>query len=120
MKFDKTSQKNAWDSVEECTSKVRAGELAPALADWVKQQQVDLSRAVFPCIGEFDEGVYSGTLIADSRRVYDYFVDLDNPTEAEFDDVTPSLGPKEPRHPERDLCDLITMALVYYDEENRA
>lgn len=87
----------------------------PALAAWLRQQGVDLQRSVFPCVGLFDDDVFSGTLITQARRVIEYFIDLAAPEGGEFEDVTDGLGPKDPTHPESDVRDLITMALVYFD-----
>ena len=117
MKFDKVSEQNAWDAVAEATRKARSGEVESSnLLDWFSRQGVDLERAVFPCIVPFDDGIYSGTLVDQERRVIEYFVDLSEPEEGEFDDVTAELGPKDPAHPASDVMDLITMALVYFDE----
>jgi hypothetical protein len=118
MQFNKISEQNAWDAVASTTEAARNGEVEPRLLDWFKSRNIDLTHAVFPCIGKFDEGVYSGTIIAGSRRAYEYFVDLDAPEDADFEDVTAALGPKDPKHPQSDIKDLITMSLVFFDEEN--
>lgn len=116
MEFDKISEQNAWDAVEDTTRRVREGEVQdPALVDWFRRQGVDIEHAVFPSLCLFDEGVYSGTLVDQDRRVIEYFVDLSEPEDGDFDDVSDELGPKEPRHPNADVKDLITMSLVYYD-----
>jgi len=117
MKFDKVSEQNAWDAVAEATRMARAGELeSRQLLEWFSHRGVDLEQAVFPCIVPFDDGIYSGTLVDQDRRVIEYFVDLSAPDDGEFDDVTGELGPKDPSHPASDVKDLITMALVYFDE----
>ena len=117
MEFDKVSEQNAWDAVDQATRSARGGEADhAALLEWFQGRGVDLERAVFPCIVPFDDGIYSGTLVDQERRVIEYFVDLSDPEEGEFDDVTDMLGPKDPSHPASDVKDLITMALVYFDE----
>ena len=116
MRFDKISEQNAWDAVEETTHQVRQGEIThPELADWFRQQGVELEHAVFPALCLFDDGVYSGTLVDQDRRVFEYFVDLSEPDEGDFEDVTAELGPKDPKHKDADIRDVITMSLVYYD-----
>jgi hypothetical protein len=118
MEFSKVSEQNAWEAVESTTLRVRRGDLEDqALVDWFRSQGVDLETSVFPCIGLFDDGIYSGTLVNQERRVIEYFVDLECPEDGDFEDVTEQLGPKEPRHPEADIKDLITMSLVYYDDQ---
>lgn len=118
MEFEKVSEQNAWNAVDQSTREIRAGEGPdPALVSWFNQRGIDLEQAVFPCIGKFDDGIYSGTLIDQDRRVYEYFVDLEAPDEADMEDVTDELGPKDPSHPQSDVKDLITMALVYYDAQ---
>ena len=117
MRFEKASEQNAWNAVSETTELVRNGQGIPELLlKCFDQQNIDLSKTVFPALQPFDENVYSGTLINQERRVLEYFIDLEDLDEAEFDDVTNELGPKDPAHPQRDLKDLITMALVYYDQ----
>lgn len=118
MQFAKISEQNAWDAVAKATDSARTGQFEPRLMDWLKRHDIDPAQAVFPCIGEFDTNVYSGTVIAGNRRAYEYFVDLDTPEDGDFEDVTAALGPKDPRHPNSDIKDLITMALVFFDEEN--
>lgn len=116
MEFSKISEQNAWDAVADTTQRVRDGAAEAGLLAWLEARGVDLQQAVFPSLGLFDEGVYTGTLIDQRRRVIEYFVDLDEPEEGDFEDVTAELGPKDPKHPARDLKDLITMALVYFDD----
>lgn len=118
MQFAKISEQNAWDAVAKATESARAGQLEPRLLDWLTSRGVDTAQAVFPCVGEFDTNVYSGTVIAGNRRAYEYFVDLASPEDGDFEDVTAALGPKDPRHANSDIKDLITMALVFFDEEN--
>jgi hypothetical protein len=117
MEFTKISEQNAWDAVQDATRQVRRGESEQALLAWFRDHGVTVEQAVFPCLGVFDEGVYSGTLVTQDRRVIEYFVDLSSPDEGDFEDVTTELGPKDPSHPARDLKDRITMALVYFDAE---
>lgn len=118
MEFSKISEQNAWEAVAAATSQIRRGESEQALLDWFRSQGVNLDQAVFPCLGVFDEGVYSGTLVTQDRKVVEYFVDLSSPEDGDFEDVTGQLGPKDPSHPARDLKDLITMALVFFDAEH--
>ncbi len=118
MEFNKISEQQAWDKVAESTQAVRLGQVNKQLLQWLENQGINLMRAAFPCIRQFDEKVYSGTVIAGSRQAYEYFVDLDSPEEGELEDVTNQLGPKDPKHPKSDVKDLITMALLYFDNEN--
>ena len=121
MQFEKISEQNTWDEVEQQTQAMRSGNGPDeALARWFRDQGIDLEQAVFPFVGKFDEGTYSGTVITSGRRVLEYFVDLSAPEDAELEDVTENLGPKDPNHPESDVCDRITMALVYYDNQQGA
>ncbi|MCK0537261.1 hypothetical protein [Alcanivorax quisquiliarum] len=121
MEFEKASEKNAWNAVAQATLAMRQDDVPhPALAAWLRQQGVDIQRSVFPCVGLFDDDVFSGTLITQSRRVVEYFIDLAAPDSSEFEDVTEGLGPKDPNHPESDVRDLITMALVYFDHQRGA
>lgn len=116
MEFNKISEQNAWDAVNAATCQVRSGEsVHPSLLEWFRAQGVTIEQSVFPGIGLFDDGVFSGTLVNQDRRVFEYFVDLDNPEDGDFEDVTAQLGPKDPAHPAHDVKDLITMSLVYYD-----
>lgn len=117
MEFSKISEQNAWQSVSEATAQVRRGDAEPALLEWFRSRGVTLDRAVFPRIGVFDDGIYSGTLVTQDRRVVEYFVDLSAPEDGDFDDVTDQLGPKDPAHPDSDVKDLITMSLVFFDAE---
>ena len=41
-------------------------------------------------------------------------------TNSDLEDVTASLGPKCPDHPNADLCDLVTMAIYYQREQQVA
>lgn len=121
MEFSKISEQNAWDAVADTTRRVRAGDVPDAaLLDWFRQQGIELDRAVFPALVPFDEGIYSGTLVDQDRKVIEYFVDLSCPEEGDYEDVTASLGPKDPSHPASDIKDLITMSLVYYDDAQTA
>ena len=118
MEFQKASEQNAWDAVAEATHALRRGDTVNAeLLHWLQEQGVDISQAVFPCIGLFDNDVFSGTLVSQNRRVYEYFVDLSDRDAGDFEDVTDQLGPKDPAHPASDVRDLITMALIYFDNQ---
>lgn len=121
MDFEKVSEQNAWNAVAQATLAMRQDNLPhPALAAWLREQGVDIEHSVFPCVGLFDENVFSGTVITQGRRVVEYFIDLGSPASGEFEDVTEALGPKDPTHPESDVRDLITMALVYFDHQRGA
>jgi len=118
MQFSKISEQNAWDEVDRATREIRevsSQQPEAALVEWFRSRGVQIESAVFPCNGKFDENTWSGTLIADDRRVIEYFVDLQDPEEGEFEDVTDELGPKDPAHPESDRKNLITMGLLYFD-----
>ncbi|MDF1781976.1 MAG: hypothetical protein P1U67_11820 [Alcanivoracaceae bacterium] len=116
MEFKKISEQNAWDEVAAATNKVRSGDsMNPALLEWFQRQGVVVDQSVFPGIGLFDDGVFSGTLVTQDRKVVEYFVDMESPDDGDFEDVTGELGPKDPSHPASDVKDLITMSLVYYD-----
>lgn len=118
MEFEKASEQNAWNAVAQATLTMRQGSVPhPALADWLYQHGVDVQRSVFPCVGLFDENVFSGTLVTQDRRVFEYFVDMAAPEDGEFEDVTDALGPKDPSHPDSDVRDLITMSLVFFDSQ---
>jgi hypothetical protein len=118
MEFNKISEQNAWDAVKAATAQVRQGEAVhPSLLEWFRAQGVNVDQSVFPCIGLFDDGVFSGTLVNQDRRVIEYFVDLESPDDGDFEDVTSELGPKDPSHPASDVKDLITMSLVFYDAQ---
>ncbi|MBA3979038.1 MAG: hypothetical protein C0462_00385 [Alcanivorax sp.] len=116
MEFQKDSERNAWQAVAQATESVRRNHIARSdLLQWLQEKGVDIASAVFPCIGLFDKDVFSGTLVSQDRRVFEYFVDLTDPQDGDFEDVTDQLGPKDPAHPDSDVRDLITMALVYFD-----
>lgn len=118
MEFSKISEQNAWDTVRQATQQVRSGNsLNPDLLTWFQQHGVEVEHAVFPGISLFDDGVFSGTLIDQDRRVFEYFVDIASTEDGDFEEVTDELGPKDPSHPKHDLKDLITMSLVYYDNQ---
>lgn len=117
MEFSKISERQAWQAVSDTTARVRRGDAEPALLEWFRARGVAIERAVFPRIGLFDEGIFSGTLVTQDRRVVEYFVDLSTPEEGDFEDVTDQLGPKDPAHPDSDVKDLITMSLVFFDAE---
>ena len=118
MEFNKISEQNAWDAVKAATAQVRQGEAVhPSLLEWFRTQGVNVDQSVFPCIGLFDDGVFSGTLVNQDRRVIEYFVDLDSPDDGDFEDVPSQLGPKDPSPPASDVKDLITMSLVFYDAQ---
>ena len=118
MEFKKISEQNAWDEVSAVTSRVRNGDdVNPQLLDWFRARGVVIEDSVFPAIGVFDDGVFSGTLIDQERQVFEYFVDMDSPDDGDFENVTDELGPKDPAHPASDVKDLITMSLVFFDAE---
>lgn len=116
MEFERASERNAWQAVAEATASVRHNRIARHdLLEWLQGKGVEVAYAVFPCVGLFDKNVFSGTLVRQDRRVFEYFVDLTAPEAGDFEDVTDALGPKDPAHPDSDIRDLITMALIYFD-----
>ena len=120
MQFSKASEQNAWDAVSATTLSVRSGDkIPPQLLSWFKDKGINMEDAIFPAVQPVDDNVYAGTLINQERRVLEYFVDLDELEDGELDDVTLELGPKDPAHPAHDLKDLITMALVYFDQQQK-
>ena len=120
MEFNKVSTRNAWAAVENITSQVRSGTLNPALTQWVRGHGFDPDTTVFSGVCLFDDGIYTGTLIDCEERVWEFFADLKDETASELDDVTAEIGPKSPDHPDADLCDRVTMAIVYHREESIA
>jgi hypothetical protein len=120
MEFSKASTRNTWESVAHSTEQVRNGSLDPALSAWVKAQGFALDETVFSCVCRFDDGIYTGTLVDRHGRAWEFFADLNDPQSCDLEDVTDTLGPKSPDHPQADLCDKVTMALLYQREQQVA
>ena len=117
MPLKKASTRNTWESVAHATEQVRNGSLNPAFSAWISAQGFALNETVFSCVCQFDAGVYTGTLVDHSGRAWEFFADLDDPQNCDLEDVTDTLGPKSPDHPEADLCDKVTMALLYQRQQ---
>ncbi len=116
MEFAKLAEKQVYERVMDCTSRLRRGEVPhPVVIDVLLQHGIDISRAVFPCFGELDENLYNGTVVSQNRRVLEFVIDAAAPDESTVDDVTDQLGPKDPRHPKSDIKDVITMSLFCFD-----
>ncbi|MED5387532.1 MAG: hypothetical protein VX793_01670 [Pseudomonadota bacterium] len=120
MELNKVSTRNAWDAVANTTLQIREGSLNPALTAWVQAQGFSLDSTVFSSVCRFDDGIYTGTLVDAKGHAWEFLADLDDPEGSDLEDVTASLGPKSPDHPDADLCDLVTMALYYQREQQLA
>ena len=116
MEFAKAAEQQVFQRVQDCTARFRRGD-APenAVIEVLRRHGVDIDRSVFPCFGELDEGVYSGTVVNQHRRVLEFVIDAGTPAESTLDDVTDQLGPKDPHHPRSDVKDVITMSLYCFD-----
>lgn len=118
MEFAKLAEKQVYDRVQDCTSRLRRGEVPdPLILDVLRQHGVDIGRSVFPCFGALDDNLFNGTVVSQNRRVLEFVIDVATPGESTVDDVTDQLGPKDPRHPKSDIKDVITMSLVCFDKE---
>lgn len=115
MKFEKLSQQQVWDQVRDSTQHVLQHPGLARFRDWLCSRGVELEQAVFPEIGEVDTDTYSGTLISPARAVLEFYVDCNNPEDADLEDVSQELGPKDPQHPQSDVHNAITMGLIYFD-----
>ena len=120
MKFSKASTRNTWEFVAHATEQVRNGSLDPALSAWVNAQGFALDETVFSSVCRFDDGIYTGTLVDHRGHAWEFFADLNDPQNCDLEDVTDTLGPKSPDHPQADLCDKVTMALLYQREKQLA
>lgn len=121
MEFARLAEQQVFDRVHESTTRIREGNVPdPGILDFLAQNGIDVKRSVFPCLGEMDVRLYNGTVVSQDRRVYEFVVDTGTPGESTLDDVTEQLGPKDPRHPRSDIKDVITMSLVYFDQEHKA
>ena len=120
MEPNKASTRNAWDAVASTTTQLRDGSLDPALTAWVKTQGFNINSTVFSSVCRFDDGIYTGTLVDHHGHAWEFLADLNDPEGCDLEDVTASLGPKSPDHPNADLCDLVTMALYYQREQQVA
>ncbi|MAX55643.1 MAG: hypothetical protein CL537_09070 [Alcanivoracaceae bacterium] len=117
MEFSKVSTRNAWAAVEHITSQMRSGTLSPALTQWVRGHGFNPDTTVFSGVCLFDDDIYTGTLIDHHEHVWEFLADLNDDSASELDDVTAELGPKSPDHPDADLCDRVTMAILFHREE---
>ena len=118
MDFAKLAEKQVYERVQECTSRLRRGDIPhPVVLDVLRQHGIDVGRSLFPCFGNLDDNLYSGTVVSQNRRVFEFVIDAETPDESTIDDVTEQLGPKDPRHPKSDVKDVITMSLLCYDRE---
>ncbi|MFZ5698363.1 MAG: hypothetical protein ACOY9J_06540 [Pseudomonadota bacterium] len=120
MDFAKLAEKQVYDRVQECTDRLRRGDIpSPVVLDVLRRHGIDINRSLFPCFAELDANLFNGTVVSQQRRVFEFVVDAAEPTESTIEDVTDQLGPKDPRHPKSDIKDVITMSLLCFDRENR-
>ncbi|MFZ5724666.1 MAG: hypothetical protein ACOY33_13525 [Pseudomonadota bacterium] len=118
MDFAKLAEKQVYDRVQDCTQRLRRGEVPhPLVLDVLRRHGIDIDRSVFPCFGALDDNLYNGTVVSQDRRVFEFVIDTETPDESTVDDVTDQLGPKDPRHPKSDIKDVITMSLLCFDKE---
>lgn len=118
MEFAKLAEKQVYDRVQECTARMRRGEVPhPAIPETLRRHGVDVDRAIVSCLGALDDTLYSGTVITADRRVLEFVIDTGAPEESTVEDVTDQLGPKDPKHPRADIKDVITMSLAWYDHQ---
>ncbi|EKF75727.1 hypothetical protein A11A3_02622 [Alcanivorax hongdengensis A-11-3] len=120
MDLDKVSLRNAWQAVADTTEQVRNGSLAPGLGQWLEQAGFRLDDTVFSGVCQFDEDVFSGTLVDGNGHAWEFVADLQDSDGCCLEDVTDALGPKSPDHPGADLCDRVTMALYYQRQQMAA
>lgn len=120
MSTQKASIRNAWNAVAETTNQVRSGTIDPALTHWVSEQGFTLDETVFSSVCRFDDGIYTGTLVDHKGQVWEFFANLNDLEDCDLDNVTAALGPKSPEHPEHDLCDLVTMAIYFHQQQEIA
>ena len=120
MEFAKLAEKQVYERVQECTARVRRGEVPhPAIPETLRRHGIDIQRAIFPFLGALDDTLYNGTVVTADRRVLEFVVDAAEPDESTVEDVTDQLGPKDPRHPRADIKDVITMSLAWHDHQAR-
>lgn len=118
MEFARLAEKQVFERVQDCTRRMRSGDApSPVILDVLRQNGVDISRAVFACFGALDDNLYNGTVVSQHRRVLEFVIDTAAPAESTIDDVTDQLGPKDPRHPRADLKEVITMSLACFDQD---
>ncbi len=120
MEFAKLAERQVYERVWECTTRLRRGEVpSPLVIDVLRKHGIDVERSIFSCFGAIDENLYNGTLISQHRRVFEFVIDIADPAESSLEDVTEQLGPKDPKHPKSDIKDTITMSLVCFDQDTR-
>ncbi|MFZ5756366.1 MAG: hypothetical protein ACOY3X_05650 [Pseudomonadota bacterium] len=118
MEFARLAEKQVYDRVQDCTGRLRRGDVPdPTILDVLKRHGIDPNRSVFSCFGALDDTLYNGTVVSLKRRVFEFVIDVADPGESTVDDVTDQLGPKDPRHPKSDIKDVITMSLLCFDKE---
>lgn len=118
MEFAKLAEQQVYDKVQDCTGRLRRGDVPdPRILEVLRQHGIDPNRSVFSFFGALDDNLFNGTVVSRQRRVFEFVIDTVDPAESTVDDVTEQLGPKDPRHPKSDVKDVITMSLVCYDKE---
>lgn len=118
MDFAKLAEKQVYERVRESTARFRSGDVPdPIILDVLRRHGIDIGRSLFPCFASLDDNLYNGTVVSQNRRVFEFVIDVAEPEESTFDEVTEQLGPKDPRHPKSDVKDVITMSLLCYDKE---
>ena len=116
INFGRQAVKQVYDRVHEQTDNVRNGLIDPLLLSFFGKQGVDINTSVFPSLIACDEGVYTGTLISQARRVFEFYFNCAEQDDFDFEDVTEELGLKDPQHPDADSMEVITMSLLYFDQ----
>lgn len=118
MDFAKLAEKQVYERVQDCTRRIRQGDVpSPVILDVLRRHGIDIARSVFPFFGALDDNLFNGTVVSQDRRVFEFVIDTATPDESTVDDVTSQLGPKDPRHPKCDIKDVITMSLLCFDKE---
>lgn len=116
MDFAKLAEKQVYDRVQDCTGRLRRGDIPdPVVLDVLRRHGIDVDRSIFPFFGALDDNLFNGTVVSQHRRVFEFVIDTVEPGESTIDDVTEQLGPKDPRHPKSDVKDVITMSLLCFD-----
>ena len=118
MDFAKLAEKQVYERVQDCTERLRRGDVpSPVVLDVLSLRGIDIQHSLFPCFGELDDNLFNGTVVSQNRRVFEFVIDTLEPAESTVDDVTDQLGPKHPRHPKSDIKDVITMSLLCFDRQ---
>ncbi|MCG8394965.1 MAG: hypothetical protein MI745_17970 [Pseudomonadales bacterium] len=119
MELTKASTRNTWEAVRDITDRLRNGNISPALSHWIGRQGFTLEDTVCSSVCQFDDNVFTGTLVDCHGRAWEFVADLDDEAGCELEDVTDMLGPKSPDHPQADLCDPVTMGLYFQRHQHR-